>query len=85
MAEPSSDNPATQHHQHPGSPSEQGYYTGVKRRWLGVIAVLILAAFVVPFTALTNIDAWYGSFLFWTVLTAVVIAINALVSSAWRD
>lgn len=56
-----------------------------KSLWLGAIAVLILAAFVVPFTLLRNVDAWYGSFLFWVVVSALVIAINAIVSRSWRD
>lgn len=56
-----------------------------KSLWLVVIAVLILAAFIVPYTLLTNVDAWWGSFLFWTVLTVAVITINAIVSASWRD
>lgn len=56
-----------------------------KSLWLIVIAVLMISAFVVPFTLLTDVDAWYGSFLFWVILTALVIAINAIVSAAWRD
>jgi hypothetical protein len=54
--------------------------------WLvPVVLVLILLCYVVPFTILRDVDAWYGSFLFWSVVSAVVIGINAVVSSAWRD
>lgn len=56
-----------------------------KSWWLVLIVVLILAAFIVPYTLLKNIDAWYGSFLFWTLLTAVVIGANVVVSAGWRD
>lgn len=56
-----------------------------KSLWLIAIAVLVFSAFIVPYTALTGIDAWYGSFLFWVVVTVLVIAINAVVSSSWRD
>ncbi len=56
-----------------------------KSLWLIVVAVLILAAFVVPYTVLSDVDAWYGSFLFWIVVTALVIGVNAVVSAAWRD
>lgn len=56
-----------------------------KASWLIVIALAILAAFMVPYTLLRNVDAWYGSFLFWIVLTAVVIAVNAIVSASWKD
>ena len=56
-----------------------------KSLWLIVIAVLILAAFIVPFTLLSDVDAWYGSFLFWVVVSVFVISINAFVSASWRD
>ncbi len=51
---------------------------------VAVFAIILLSYFV-PYAVLTDVDAWYGSLLFWTVSTAVVIAINAVVSSAWRD
>ena len=54
--------------------------------WLiPVVFVLIVLCYLVPYTVLSDVDAWYGSFLFWSVATAVVIAINAVVSSAWKD
>lgn len=56
-----------------------------KSSWLILIAVAILSAFVVPYTLLRNVDAWYGSFLFWVVITAVVIGVNAIVSASWKD
>lgn len=48
-----------------------------------IIGLLILSAFVIPFTALTNVEKWYGSFLFWTVLTIIVIGINYLLIKDW--
>jgi hypothetical protein len=53
--------------------------------WLVPVLVIILACYFVPYVLLDDVDAWYGSFLFWTVATAAVIGINAVVSSAWRD
>ncbi|WP_068265726.1 hypothetical protein [Janibacter limosus] len=55
------------------------------RRWLIVPLVLILLSFVLPYTLLSDVDAWYGSFLFWTLATAVVIGVNAIISSRWED
>lgn len=55
------------------------------RWWLVVIAILILAAFIVPYTLLRNVDAWYGSFLFWSLIAAAVIGVNVIVSARWRD
>ena len=56
-----------------------------KAVWLVPVAALILLSYFVPYVLLSGVDAWYGSMLFWTVSTAVVIAINAVVSSSWKD
>lgn len=53
--------------------------------WLVPVLVIVLLSFLLPYTVLSDVDAWYGSFLFWTLATAVVIAINAVVSSDWKD
>lgn len=53
--------------------------------WLFLVLALILLSYLIPYTLLTGVDAWYGSFLFWAVCTAAVIGVNAIVSSAWRD
>ncbi|UYM07277.1 hypothetical protein [Solicola gregarius] len=54
-------------------------------QWLLLVPVIIVLCYVLPFTAFSDVDEWYGSFLFWTVATAAVIGINAVVSSAWKD
>ncbi|WP_153398315.1 hypothetical protein [Ornithinicoccus halotolerans] len=53
--------------------------------WLVVVLVAVLLSYVVPYALLRDVDAWYGSLLFWSVATVVVIAVNVVVSSAWRD
>ena len=53
--------------------------------WIALIGILVLLIFVLPFTVFRNLEAWYGSFLFWSLATAVVIAISALVSARWKD
>ncbi|WP_185991002.1 hypothetical protein [Janibacter cremeus] len=55
------------------------------RWWLAVPLVVILMSFVLPYTVFTDLDVWYASFLFWTVATAVVIGVNAIISSRWED
>jgi len=56
-----------------------------KAVWLAAVAALILLSYFVPYVLLSDVDAWYGSMLFWTASAAVVIAINAVVSSSWKD
>lgn len=53
--------------------------------WLALILLLVLASFTLPFTLFRHVDAWYGSFLFWSLTTAIVIAISAIISSRWKD
>lgn len=48
-----------------------------------IIALLILSGFIVPYTLLANVEKWYGSFLFWTVLTIIVIGINYVFTKDW--
>src|SRR5699024_1505904 len=59
----------------------------VRRRtgWVATIDWIVGLCLFVPYTLLRDVDAWYGSLLFWSACTAVVIAINAVVSTAWRD
>lgn len=53
--------------------------------WLLPVALLVVLSYVLPYTVFRDVDRWYGSFLFWSLATAAVIAINALISSKWRD
>ncbi len=53
--------------------------------WIVLIAAIMLLCFIVPFTALSGVDAWYGSFLFWVVATLAVIVINVVITGSWRE
>lgn len=53
--------------------------------WLAPVLIVIVLSYVLPYTVLRDVDAWYGSMLLWVLGTAIVIAVNAVVSSAWRD
>jgi cyanate permease len=49
------------------------------------ILVIMLLAYLIPYTVLSHVDAWYGSFLFWTVFALVAIVANVFISVSWRD
>ncbi len=53
--------------------------------WLIVVAILVLSAYVVPYTLLSNVDAWYGSFLYWNIFALVAIVIIIAIIRKWRD
>lgn len=53
--------------------------------WAGVLLVLVVLGFAVPFTVLSGVEAWYGSFLFWIFFALAAIGLNVLISLGWRD
>jgi cyanate permease len=53
--------------------------------WAGAVLVLVLLAYLVPYTLLSRVDAWYGSFLFWMVFGLVAIAAIWAMTRSWRD
>lgn len=53
--------------------------------WVGVMVVLVVSAYVVPYTVLSGVDAPYGSFLFWSVFGLAAIVVIAAMTWSWRD
>jgi hypothetical protein len=49
------------------------------------MAALVVLAYVVPYTVLSGVDAWYGAFLFWTLFAVAAIAGILVVAAGWRD
>ncbi|MCM3585570.1 hypothetical protein M3182_07390 [Mesobacillus maritimus] len=57
-----------------------------REKFWGVICLLvILSAYVIPYTGLSNVEKWYGSFLLWFVVGIVVILINLIITRDWRS
>lgn len=54
--------------------------------WIVLFSVMILAAFIVPFTPLmSNLHSIYGAFLFWNIFGVVVIICLGIITARWRD
>jgi hypothetical protein len=53
--------------------------------WAGVVLVLVALAYAVPYTLLSGVDRWYGSFLLWTAFGLAVIAAIWAMTANWRD
>ena len=52
--------------------------------WVIVFIVMVLAAFIVPFTPLlTNLTKVYGAFLFWCLFAVVVIICIGFITAGW--
>lgn len=58
-----------------------------KLRWLylSLIVILVISAFVVPYTLLTSINLFRGAFLFWLVFALIVIFLTIKITSYWRE
>ncbi len=53
--------------------------------WAGVVFVLVVLAYLVPYTLLSGVDRWYGSFLFWTAFGLAAIAAILAMTRSWRN
>lgn len=53
--------------------------------WAVIIVFAILLAYIIPYTMLANVQAWYGSFLYWTITGIVIIIANLFITRGWRD
>jgi hypothetical protein len=54
--------------------------------WVVLFLVMILAAFIVPFTPLmNNLNSIYGAFLFWNLFAIIVIICLGFITARWRD
>ncbi|MBE4908571.1 hypothetical protein IMZ08_10935 [Bacillus luteolus] len=54
-------------------------------KWGLMIVVIILLGYILPYTVLSNVTAWYGSFLLWTILAIAIIVINYFFTKNWGD
>ncbi|WP_102271752.1 hypothetical protein [Cytobacillus massiliigabonensis] len=54
-------------------------------KWALLILAIVLLGYILPYTLLTNVTAWYGSFLLWTGLAIAIIGINYLISRKWGE
>ncbi|SEG87175.1 hypothetical protein [Marinobacterium lutimaris] len=49
------------------------------------IWALVLLCYLVPYTVLTSVQAWYGSFLFWCLIGALVIVTNLIITKDFEE
>lgn len=51
-----------------------------RRKWIWLVWAVVLLSYVIPYTLLTGVQAWYGSFLFWSLAGLAVIGLNAYIT-----
>lgn len=57
----------------------------VKALWALVFAIIIMLTFVVPYTVLKDVASLWGAYTFWTLLTAITIALVCFLMRGWRE
>ncbi|WNK19004.1 hypothetical protein P1P91_08915 [Halomonas piscis] len=55
-----------------------------RSRWIWAVWGLVLLSYLIPYTLLTRVQAWYGSFLFWTLVGLAVIALNIVMTKDFK-
>ncbi|SHG94339.1 hypothetical protein [Ornithinibacillus halophilus] len=55
----------------------------MKKFWGMLIVILILLAYILPYTIFTNVNSWYGSFLTWGIIGVLIILANIMVTKDW--
>lgn len=53
--------------------------------WFLYFFIIILAAFVVPYTLLRDVESFSGPFLFWCLFALAAIAGMWFITSRWKD
>ncbi|MEA2117772.1 hypothetical protein [Halovibrio sp. HP20-50] len=56
-----------------------------RSKWIWLVWVVVLLSGLVPYTLLSDVARWYGSFLFWAVAGVVVIAVNVLITRDFEE
>ncbi|WLD93869.1 hypothetical protein [Alkalihalobacillus sp. AL-G] len=54
-------------------------------KWGLVILGIVLIGYILPYTLLTNIAAWYGSLLLWSLLAIMIIIVNYFLTKDWGE
>lgn len=56
-----------------------------KHFWGALIILLILLAYILPYTLLSNVQTWYGSFLLWGIIGILIVFANIMATRDWRE
>lgn len=53
--------------------------------WVYVIGAVIILSGLMPYTVLSDVHAWYGAFLLWSIMGVVIIVANVMLTATWED
>lgn len=56
-----------------------------RKKSIAFIWLLVLLCYLVPYFVLSHVNAWYGSFLFWTLIGLLVIVFNIVATRDFKQ
>ncbi|TVP52060.1 MAG: hypothetical protein EA345_01430 [Halomonas sp.] len=56
-----------------------------RSKWIWLVWAVVLLCYLVPYTLLSNVALWYGSFLFWTFAGLVIIGLNVFITKDFEE
>ncbi|UYF99619.1 MULTISPECIES: hypothetical protein [unclassified Halomonas] len=56
-----------------------------RSKWIWAVWLVVLLSCLVPYTLLTNINAWYGSFLLWSCAGLAIIVLNVHITKDFEE
>lgn len=54
-------------------------------KWIWFVWLLVVLSYVVPYSVLTDVQTWYGSFLFWSLIGVLVIVANIFMTQDFKE
>ncbi|MGB0088159.1 MAG: hypothetical protein WBP80_01555 [Planifilum fulgidum] len=52
---------------------------------MALMGILVLSAYLIPYTVLTDVPKWYGSGLYWVLFALAAIFVMAWLTAEWRE
>lgn len=56
-----------------------------RSKWIWLVWAIVLLSYLVPYTLLSGVALWYGSFLFWAIAGLGVIVLNVFITKDFEE
>ncbi|AKO51249.1 hypothetical protein ABA45_01415 [Marinobacter psychrophilus] len=54
-------------------------------KWIWFVWLLVVLCYAVPYGFLSDVQAWYGSFLFWSLTGLLIIGANIFMTKDFEE
>ncbi|MBR9904466.1 MAG: hypothetical protein GYB15_11985, partial [Gammaproteobacteria bacterium] len=56
-----------------------------RSKWIWLVWAVVLLSYLMPYTLLSGVALWYGSFLFWMLAGLAIIALNVFITKDFEE